>query len=130
MPDLLDNDRALALIDTLWALNTHIAVINRRVHAITGRTWSTDDIRNAATRFSDKPQRGTFANTALARVEPVQRSGGPKPSIMTDHTAAQLQQWMDDAFRGTPPPDNKTRLVPRGTFPVPKGGFSMIREKW
>jgi len=130
MPDLLDNDRALALIDTLWALDTHIAVINRRVHALTGRTWSTDDIRNAATRFRDKPQRGTFANTALARTEPMPVVRGPRLSEMTETTAREIERWMEDTFRGARPPDNKTVLVPRGTFPVPKGGFSMIRKKW
>lgn len=90
------SDRALAMLDSMWATDTHMSVMRRRLHTLTGINYTPEEVRDAATRYQSP-----------VVVEP-------------SRPAWRLERELPGR------PEEKTRLVPKGTFPV--RGFTMLRK--
>jgi hypothetical protein len=115
---ILDNPGALFLLDTLWALDTHMAVIRRRIGPMVQGDLSVHDIRDAANRYREKPVRRAPV-VVPAVVEPTLEE-----LLLNDEPLPPT--WAIPFGRaGNRPPDNSVRLVKPGTYPVPAGGFKM-----
>lgn len=98
------SDRALAMLDSMWATDTHMLVMRRRLHTLTGINYTPEEVRDAATRYQ-----------APAVVEPAR-------------PAWRLERELPG--RELPGREvEKVRLVKPKSFPSPVGGFSMLRRK-
>ncbi len=108
---------ALEKLDILWAVDTRMGIMQRRLFDLMGFPVSPQDIRTMATR--PRPPKAVpeleavIADQMAARPAPV-----PIPLVIPVH------------FGFVPPPrvDNPLRKVRPGTYRVPVGGFSMLRS--
>lgn len=118
-------DTALSLLDSLWATNTSMAVIRRRLTAALGYRPELVDVRALANRFRE----------TAAEPEPVVKAAPkpkakPKPDpepVVAGPKAAIPVEAMNYHFAPLPRVDNVVKRVPPGTFAV--RGFSMIGGK-
>lgn len=95
------SDAALTLLDSMWALDMHMAVMRRRLHSLTGIYFTAEEVRNAATRCREKPKRHVADPAIDVPIVPAVR--------------------IAMAPRAVP---DKERLVAPGSFPVAR--FSML----
>lgn len=106
-------DAALSLLDSLWALDTRIGIIQRKMFDILREPVSAQEIRNMATRHKDKPlpkrvARDKDGKSFADTIAPVEN----KQPVVFYTTAPQ------------PKEDNTVRYVPPGTHSA--RGFSML----
>lgn len=80
----------------MWATDTHMLIMRRRLHTLTGINYTPEEVRDAATRYQ-----------APVVVEP-------------SRPAWRLERELPGR------PEEKTRLVPKGTFPTQN--FTMLRK--
>lgn len=106
--DLPWPDEALSLLDTLWALNTPMYLIRQKLTPSLGHNPSPEQVRAAATRLQEKPER------AIVR--------GPRPPDIPE-----LTDINPFVLPERPTGNNPVRLVPPGTFP--NRGFTMLRAR-
>lgn len=82
----------------MWATDTHMLVMRRRLHTLTGINYTPEEVRDAATRYQ-----------VPAVVEPSR----PAWRLERELPAREVE---------------KVRLVKPKSFPAPVGGFSMLRK--
>jgi hypothetical protein len=97
-------EAALTLLDTLWAIDTHMAVIRRKLMGPLGYYPLADDVRFAANRY---------------------RASVPKPApTAATSTAIEAPPVVEVRFVARAVPDRVRKVAP-GTYPA--RGYSMLR---
>jgi hypothetical protein len=93
-------EAVLSQLDSLWAVQTRIGIVQNRLQPLLGWFPSADDVREAANRRADVPNNGKGAT--FIHIDPIRLTLAPRPKD-----------------------DNRVRLVAPGTFP--NRGFTMLR---
>lgn len=90
MTDHSFSDRALAMLDSMWATDTHMLVMRRRLHTLAGINYTPEEVRDAATRY--------------------------QPPVVVEPARSAWRLERELPGREV----EKVRLVPRGTWPANK----------
>lgn len=106
-------EAALTLLDTLWALDTHHAVIKRKLAPMLPFEPTYPEIREMANRARPKA--------------PNESRRGPKPSIAQPQPLMEAALTRHLTLAPPPRPDNPVRRVEPGTFKA--AGFTMIGRR-
>lgn len=116
---ILADPEALALLDSMWALSKRVRPIQDRLLSLLGERPTVDEIRVAANRY------------AIAKAEDAARTRDPHAHASLNRASEEFDTRPGDDEPEPPPriaearPD-RYNLVPKGTYRVPPGGFSML----